>query len=332
MTSCNPMDALPKKEEPSNFDLSSMNIDELFDENDAVRTITNELIFELNGHMMFTSVLKENVEVHDQHDASEGQGPIGRVSKLIAFYGVCSGIALTPLSLTSTEEGAVSTNTINECADVLCVIGDCTSTENKNQHHAILYSSKYVLNHGPLACTRPEIAAHFLPSRKGVGPQKSIKEKFEYYLKLSHELEYVVAACFVLGTYLFPMFSYFGYLIITGEKGAGKGTCLDLLYRMCWNPTKKYISATEAVLFRTIQDQRPTLLIDEYHRAIKNESSGNAIISILESGYEKDGVVPRMESGPDGTFKKMEYPVYCPKAIVTREPVEADDKGIDPLP
>ncbi len=328
MSSSTPMDALPEKDEPTNFDLSSMNIDELFDENDTVRTITNEPIFELNGHIMFTSILQENVEVHDQHDASEGQGPIGRVSKLIAFYGVCSGIALTPLSLTSTKEGVPSTNVKNNSAGVKCIILDCSTLESKNQHHALLYCSKDIINQGSLDCRSPEIAANFSPHKMGVGPQENIKEKFEYYIKLSHELEYVVATCFVLGTYLFPLFSYFGYLIITGEKGAGKGTCLDLLYRMCWNPTKKYISATEAVLFRTIQDQRPTLLIDEYHRAIKNESSGNAIISILESGYEKDGVVPRMECGPDGTFKKMEYPVYCPKAVVTREPVEADDKGI----
>lgn len=334
MDTVNTMDALPGREESNVFDLSSMDIDELFSVKDTIRTINNEPIFELNGHVMFAFVLKENVEINGSQDTSGAHPPLGRVSKLIAFYGVCSGIAVTPLSFTITNSGVPSTNMTNNCAGVKCIVEDCTSIESKNQNRALLYSSKFVLNQGPLDCTSPEIRARFLPPEGGIPNWDgstvldNIKEKFKFYIKLSHELEYVVAACFVLGTYLFPLFSYYGYLVITGEKGAGKGTCLDLLYRMCWNPTKKYISATEAVLFRTIQDQRPTLLIDEYHRAIKNESSGNAIISILESGYEKDGVVPRMESGQDGTFKKVEYPVYCPKVIVTREPVEADDKGV----
>lgn len=322
------MDELPEVETSGTMDLRSINLDELFKEENGLRVITNEPIFEFEGHVFFTTILKTTVNLPEQSKDPNHTPLPERVSKLIAFYGFCSGIAYTPLTLT-TKNGSVTSNTITDkSARSKCTLADCTTIENTNQNYAVLLCSKEVVKCGPLDHTSPEIRAHFLPSKEGVGPQNEIKNKFNYYIKLSHELEYVVAACFVLGSYLFPLFSYFGYLIVTGEKGAGKGTCLDLLYRMCWNPTKKYISATEAVLFRTIQDQRPTLLIDEYHRAIRNESSGNAIISILESGYEKDGAVPRMESAPNGTYKKMEYPVYCPKAIVTREPVEADDKGI----
>lgn len=311
----------------NNFDLTKMDLDKLFDQKDSVRIIKDP-IFEIDGHMFFATVLKDNVEVNTKQEDPMGGIPFGQLKKLIAFYGPRSGMGLTPFSPLFQNKGASSNGLGQKGAGVKYMVEDCASLEQQNQLCSLIFQCKGVLNHGLLACGSPEIAAHFLPPERGIPPVNAIKEKFQYYVKLSDELEYVIATCFVLGTYLFPLFSYFGYLIITGEKGAGKGTCLDILYRTCWNPTKKYISATESVLFRTIQDQKPTLLIDEYHRAIKNEMSGNAIISILESGYEKDGVVPRMEPGPDGTFKKVEFEVYCPKAIVTREPVEADDKGI----
>ena len=323
------MENLPGQggKDQTNFDLTKMDLDKLFDLEDSVRIIKDP-IFEIDGHMFFATVLKDNVEVNTKQEDPMGGIPFGQVKKLIAFYGVCCGIGLTPFSPSFQNECANPNGLSQKCASVKYRLEDSTSLEQQNQLCTLIFQCKEVLKHGPLASTRPEIASHFLPPERGIPPVNAIKEKFQYYVKLSDELEYLIATCFVLGTYLFPLFSYFGYLIITGEKGAGKGTCLDILYRTCWNPTKKYISATESVLFRTIQDQKPTLLIDEYHRAIKNEMSGNAIISILESGYEKDGVVPRMEPGPDGTFKKVEFEVYCPKAIVTREPVEADDKGI----
>lgn len=311
----------------NNFDLTKMDFDKLFDQKDSVRIIKGP-IFEIDGHMFFATVLKDNVEVNTKQGDPKGPIPPSQCSKLIAFYGPRGGIGMLPLDPTTTDKPALSDSTSSKCAGGKCRVEDCTVTDSKNQHRAILYSSKDALKHGLLACTRPEIASHFLPERGDPLPQKGIKEKFNYYVKMSDELEYLIATCFVLGTYLFPIFTCFGYLIITGEKGAGKGTCLDILKKTCWNPTSKLVTATESTLFRIIEDQKPTLLIDEYHRAIKNEISGSGIISIVESGYEKGGAVPRSVPNPDGTYKVVQYPVYCPKTIVTREPVEADDKGV----
>ena len=123
-----------------------------------------------------------------------------------------------------------------------------------------------------------------------------IEKKLKYYMKFNYPIQYTLTGCFIIGTYLFPIFSTFGYFIVSGEKGVGKGTLLDFLARTCWNPTKKLISVSEAALFRSIATQLPTLIIDEYHRAIKSPSSGNSLISILESGYEKGGAVPRAKS------------------------------------
>ncbi len=155
--------------------------------------------------------------------------------------------------------------------------------------------------------------------------------KISYYIKLDDDIQYFVAACFVIGTYMFPLFSTFGYLIISGEKGSGKGTFLDLMQKTCWNATNKVITPTEATLFRTVKEQLPTMIIDEYHRTITNSGVGAAMGAIIESGYEKGGVVPRMDSinTKEGTkFEIVNYPVYCPKILATRKPVEADDKAL----
>jgi hypothetical protein len=308
-----------------NCDLSKVDITELFRKSEKPPVIEDP-IFSVRGHVIFVFPLDH---FRDDLDNKEDDGSTVLSENLIAFYGVCSGITTAPLSFINSEKGVMPIGTLDNRADVLCKIEDCRVIQNTNQYDSLLEVSKWMVTKGQVACRSSHSVAHFLPlGELKEGVQNEIKDKIRYYMKLSHELEYVIVTCFVLGTYLFPLFSYFGYLIITGEKGAGKGTCLDLLYKLCWNPTKKYISSTESTIFRIIKDQKPTLLIDEYHRAVKNKISGNAIISILESGYEKGGVVPRSVPQPDGTYKVEEFPVYCPKALVTRSPVEADDKGI----
>lgn len=283
------------------------------DGNGPVRTkIVNAPIFEVDGSIYYVIPLK-NFHSNDPANPEPIQP--------IALYGPNTILGVSPLSFSMETD----------CANPKAIISDVDDLLNDNQQSAIEMGIRESLNKRDII--KEESPTLFLkPSLETKGDiAKRIYEKLRYYLKLNEDWEYYIATCFILGTYLFPIFATFGYLVISGEKGAGKGTFLDFLERTCWNASAKQISVTEAVLFRRIDGQLPTLIIDEYHRAITNKNSGTSLISIMESGYERGGVVSRAvqyKEGGEIKFNVTDYDIYCPKVIATRKPVEADAKGI----
>jgi len=146
------------------------------------------------------------------------------------------------------------------------------------------------------------------------------------YVYFSSEIVYYVIACWIAGTYLFPMFSYYPYLIFRGEKGSAKGTNLLILSKTCWNSTSRLTATTEATIFRIIQQSRPTLIIDEYHRIVRSPTYGPIIKAILEAGAERDAKVPRCSEKDPNVIEY--FSVGCPKVIASREELEHEDKGI----
>ena len=310
--------------EDKGIDLSNISQDKLFSINNEgnihnFKSISKEPIFELGNKVYYVIPLKPQ-EITDQKDKNKAPSVIP-LKYVIGVYGLESGYGFDPIEFYTDLEGAKHNATIRE-ANILV---------NPNQQRIIEIGIKEALNNNQIIKRSPELLLNNLGVSMIESIVNEIRDKIAYYIKLDDDLQYTITTCFILGTYLFPLFSTFGYLIISGEKGVGKGTFLDVMGKTCWNATSKLISVSEAVLFRRIAEQRPTLIIDEYHRAVKNKNSGNALISILESGYEKGGAVPRVEDvrqGNKSEYKVVDYPVYCPKILATRQPVEADDKGI----
>ncbi len=273
-------------------------------------------IFQVNNKLYYIIPLKPI-----EYPSVNNGDPENIVKKIIGVYGFRTGFGYDPVTLNSTEDHAIPIANISEVKHL----------NNLNQERIIEQCIKEALDtsqnikksiefiHTDLCITEPTDIACIL------------EDKFSYYIKLEDEIQYFILACYVIGTYMFPLFNTFGYLIFSGEKGSGKGTCLDLMQKTSWNATKKVITPTEATLFRTVKEQLPTMIIDEYHRTITNAGVGAAMGAIIESGYEKGGVVPRMETvnTKEGTkYVIVNYPVYCPKILATRKPVEADDKAI----
>lgn len=289
--------------EPSeDIDLSKIDIDNIFSDESKIPVIRGTPIFAVEDKLLILTCIYFNQKY------------------LLGFCGFSTGIGTNPLVIVS--------DTTN--ANPIAKIESAVPIKNVNQKSTIRRYIKEALKTSENTQESPCLLQTFSPIEDESSSDivNELKEKIAYYIYLDRPEEHFLVTCFVLGTLMFPLFSTFGYLIVSGEKGAGKGTLLDLMSKLCWNSSNKSLSITESALFRTIAQQRPTLIIDEYHRVLKNPLSGNAIISIIESGYEKGGVVPRTEKHNDGNFKVVDYPVYSPKVLATRQPTEADDKGV----
>jgi hypothetical protein len=156
--------------------------------------------------------------------------------------------------------------------------------------------------------------------------EKHLVSKHEGYFKLDSDIEHYVIACWAEGTYLFPMFPVYPYLIHVGEKGTNKSGELLFLARICWNPTLKLSLPNEAPLFRLMQSAKPTQLIDEVHRQLNDPIRGPLLKALFEAGHECGGCVPRCD--PSDNDKICFYDVYCPKSLASREELELEEKGI----
>lgn len=140
-----------------------------------------------------------------------------------------------------------------------------------------------------------------------------VEQFFHDYTVLPQGLP-LVLSLWVMGTWLFDVFDCFPYLNITSPtKRCGKTRVGEVLELVCARP---FFSAniSEAALFRSIAQDRPTLIFDEAE-TLANRKSERAqyLLSILQMGFRRNGVVPRCV-GQDHAVEK--FPVFCPKVVI----------------
>jgi len=129
------------------------------------------------------------------------------------------------------------------------------------------------------------------------------------YSCLKEEALVVPLSLWIAATYVFEAFDAFPYLVITAKiKRAGKTRLKELIGFTCQMPFN-VTGASAAALFRSIKDNKPTILWDEAEELSKE---GNSLMrQFLNSGYRKGQSIPRATG--DGV---TEWPTYCPKAFV----------------
>jgi hypothetical protein len=103
------------------------------------------------------------------------------------------------------------------------------------------------------------------------------------------------------------------YLAVTSaEKRSGKSRLFEVLELLVANPWR-VITPTEAVLFRKVDKDRPTLLLDETDAIFgkKNGENYEGLRALLNAGNRQGTSVPRCV----GTSQLVSFSVFCPKAI-----------------
>jgi putative DNA primase/helicase len=131
-------------------------------------------------------------------------------------------------------------------------------------------------------------------------------------------------ALWVVHTYAVDCFGISPRLaIISPEKGCGKTTLLDVLSRLVRRPLPT-ANATAAAIFRVVEMQRPTLLIDEADTFL---SENEELRGILNSGHRQGGSVVRTV-GED--FEPRSFSTYsaCAIALIGKLPGTLADRSV----
>ncbi len=140
----------------------------------------------------------------------------------------------------------------------------------------------------------------------------------------------LLLALWTMGTYCYRVFRVFPYLVLRSPtKRCGKSRLLDLLSLVAFNSSPRTTNPTEAQLFRGPSKNGGTLLLDEVELLRGDKETFQGLLAVLNSGFEKGGVVSRLEKRGD-RFEEVSFPTYCPRALagISRMAETLEDRGI----
>lgn len=124
----------------------------------------------------------------------------------------------------------------------------------------------------------------------------------------------LVLSLWIINTWTFKIFDTVAYILLRSPTaGCGKTTVLLILRALCYHAELE-TGMTEAVLFRLVDQEHPTLLVDEAESLHNNSERSLNIQAVANAGYKKGATVRRVEKEKDRqTLRKFQ--VFCPKAF-----------------
>ena len=163
-----------------------------------------------------------------------------------------------------------------------------------------------------------QAAQDFLYEKFCIVGKQLICDLIEYYTKyiiFSDERIYTLLAVWTLGTYTYSIFRVFPYIALrSATKQCGKSRTLDVMSLICFNADPRLTSPTEASLFRNIDKNGGTILLDEIEGLKNDKDRLSSVLAVLNTGFEQGGYVSRMERRGN-KFVEIKYESYAPKAL-----------------
>ena len=149
---------------------------------------------------------------------------------------------------------------------------------------------------------------------------KKIQEQFQRYIDFGDNRGAAVfCTIYVILTYFFVMFDSIPYLKFEGMKGSGKSKAGTIFYFIGFNAVMA-VSMTPASIFRIVQEERSTLIMDETENFKGSSEKFQEIMPILNSGWQRTGNAPRVE-GNSGNRKTISYSTFSPKIFCSINPI-----------
>jgi hypothetical protein len=142
-----------------------------------------------------------------------------------------------------------------------------------------------------------------------------IKEILRQYVHFTDARLYLLVALWVMGTYVYCVFSIYGYLhIFSRLLRSGKTRLQEILSHLAFEASAPLNAPTPPVI-RDFASEGGTVQLDTLERwREKSQESFSLAMDILDAGFRQGGKVPKMiKAGED--WRKEEFPVYAPYVL-----------------
>lgn len=165
----------------------------------------------------------------------------------------------------------------------------------------------------PSICNfRAKSAVDFVNGKKKVSLIDCYNKIFAHmqkYIIFEDVRVYSILTLWVIGTYFYKTFRYYPYIWLNADKGSGKTRVMEVILPLAFN-TVMAVNHSEASVFRLVDVDGATLLIDEFEKLKKDNQQG--IMTLLNSGFNAEATVVRNERQRD-SFKPISFSSYSPK-------------------
>lgn len=165
----------------------------------------------------------------------------------------------------------------------------------------------------------------------GHGLLRKLEQFFPRYIIFRDARVSLLLAAWTMGTYTHRVFRVFPYLALRSPtKRCGKSRVLDLLSLAAFNASTRILNPTEAQLFRGPSKNAGSLMLDEIEHLRGNKEAFQAVLQVLNSRYERGGVVTRLEKTREGKYEEVRFPTYAPLALagISRLAETLEDRAI----
>jgi hypothetical protein len=156
-------------------------------------------------------------------------------------------------------------------------------------------------------------------------------EKFlRSYVHMGDELLYPLLAVWSIGTYVYPLFSHYGYMFFhSAFPRSGKTRVEEVLSHLCFEATVPLNAPTVATIRETAAEGH-TVILDTLERwRGKSPEAHCAAMELLDAGFRNGGTVAKMVSSGDGKWKKESFPVYAPYVLAAIDKESLTDTALD---
>lgn len=163
---------------------------------------------------------------------------------------------------------------------------------------------------------------------------ESVEAFVTRYVSMPSEEATTALAEWVLHTWAGEASTATPYLIVLSpERRSGKTLLLEVIELLVRRPWR-IASTSEAAMFRKIQQETPTLLLDEIDAIFGATSSDRteALRALLNAGNRRGSCVARCV-GQGTAMTVVDFPVYCPKVLAGIDtgklPDTIRDRGVE---
>ena len=197
---------------------------------------------------------------------------------------------------------------------------DLTKRERKRVPHLDLIQGRWRLSSAKSPWSVESFVAGTSPAVDVPKLFDDLRALFASYIHLPDQRDFDLLAVWTMQSYIYRLFNAVGYLHLHGPRASGKSTIAAFLAEICFN-AERASSISESVLFRTIEANCSTLMIDEAEK-LKNpdpKSNWYNLSLLCNDGYKKGATAKRVEVGADGDFAVASFDAFSPKVFASIE-------------
>ena len=181
---------------------------------------------------------------------------------------------------------------------------------------------------------RPACVKSFLGRDTSVDGGRLLRrcvDQLRSYVHIQDERYYSLLAVWSIATYVYQLFSHFGYLFFHSRfPRSGKTRAEEILSHLCFEATVPLNAPTVPTIRDTAAEgHTPSFSTPWNDGREKVPEAHSAAMELLDAGFRKGGTVMKMVPAADGKWKRESFPVYAPYILAAINRDSLTDTALD---